>query len=192
MKKALITGAHGFVGAALCHALASEGIEVIAVLRDERADKKDLIGLHGVSVVYCDLARIKQLESLIQDRDIDVMYHLAWNGTSGALRGDYAVQISNITHTCEAVEVCKALGCNKFVFASSIMEYEIASLMEKTMAPGINTLYSSAKLSADYFARTLANSLGVEYVRAMISNIYGPGESSPSHMSISVTRPLWK
>ncbi len=35
MKKAIVTGANGFVGSALTHELVNNGIEVIALDRDE-------------------------------------------------------------------------------------------------------------------------------------------------------------
>ena len=62
--------------------------------------------------------------------------------------------------------------------------------METDATPGINTLYSSAKVAADYMARTIAGSLGVEYLRAVISNIYGPGELSPRLVNTSIRKML--
>ena len=63
-------------------------------------------------------------------------------------------------------------------------------MMERDDTPSINTLYSSAKVSADYITRTLAGKLGVEYIRAVISNIYGPGELSPRLINTSIRKML--
>ncbi len=82
------------------------------------------------------------------------------------------------------------MNCRRFVFASSIMEYEISSLMSTDATPGINTLYSSAKVAADYMARTRAGTLEVDFIRAVISNIYGPGEVSPRLVNISIRKLL--
>ena len=70
------------------------------------------------------------------------------------------------------------------------MEYEIAAAMEAASAPGINTLYCTAKITADYMARALAGSLGIDYIRGMISNIYGPGETSPRLINTSLRKLL--
>ena len=70
------------------------------------------------------------------------------------------------------------------------MEYEIEAVMKTESTPGINTLYCSAKTAADYMAKTLAGSLGIDYIRAVISNIYGPGERSPRLINISIRKLL--
>ena len=66
--------------------------------------------------------------------------------------------------------------------------------MEAIMAletePGINTLYCIAKTAANHMARTVAGSLGIDYIRAVISNIYGPGEMSPRLVNTSLRKML--
>ena len=190
MNKAIVTGANGFVGTALCKALSDANIAVIAVIRSETEDIAQIEKLKGLRIVYSDLSEFSSLPKRIPDRDIDVFYHLAWVGSAGPLRGDSNVQINNVSYTCTAVRACKELGCNRFVFASSIMEYEVEAMMNSEKVLGINTLYSSAKIAADYMARTIANSLEMEYIRAVISNIYGPGEKSPRLINTSLRKLL--
>ena len=38
MMKAIVTGANGFVGTAVCKALAAKGVEIIAIVRNEEED----------------------------------------------------------------------------------------------------------------------------------------------------------
>lgn len=187
MKKVIVTGANGFVGAALCKTLSEEGISVIAIVRNDEVKNIDQIkDISNIKIVYCNMSDFRNLSNYIEDRDIDVLYHLAWVGSAGPLRGDSDVQIKNIEHTCDTVRACADIKCKKFIFASSIMEYEIAAAMETEAAPGINTLYSSAKVAANYIARTVAGALGIDYIRAVISNIYGPGETSPRLINTSL------
>lgn len=190
MRKAIVTGANGFIGTALCRELSNQGISVIAVVRNEEENISNIENFCGLRVVYADLSEFKNLHEKISDRDIDVLYHLAWVGSAGPLRGSVDVQFNNIKYTCDTVEACSKMNCKRFVFASSIMEYEIEAIMATDAAPGINTLYSSAKVSADYMARTIAGSLGVDYIRAVISNIYGPGELSPRLVNTSIRKLL--
>ena len=190
MKKAIVTGANGFLGTAVCKELAEHGVEVIAIVRDLEANVSGIEGINGLRIVYSDLSNFVNLADQIHDRDIDVFYHFAWAGSAGSLRGDADVQLRNVKYTCDTVRVCAALKCKRFVFASSIMEYEIEAIMASDMTPGMNTLYSSAKIAADYMARTIAGSLGVEYMRAVISNIYGPGETSPRLVNTSIRKML--
>lgn len=190
MKKVIVTGANGFIGTALCRELSSQGIEVLAIVRNEEENTQEIEKLPKLRIIYCDLSEFGRLGALLQDRDVDVLYHLAWVGTAGPLRGDDKVQLDNIRYTCDTVKACKELQCKKFVFASSIMEYEIDALMKSDETPGMNTLYSSGKVSADYFARTIAGSMGIQYIRTVISNIYGPGETSPRLINSSLRKLL--
>lgn len=190
MRKAIVTGANGFIGTALCRELSNQGTSVIAVVRNKEENISSIEYLDGLRIVYSDLSEFNNLHELISDRDIDVLFHLAWVGSAGPLRGNAAVQFNNIKYTCDTVEACSKMNCKRFVFASSIMEYEIEAVMATDTTPGINTLYSSAKVSADYMARTIAGSLGVDYIRAVISNIYGPGELSPRLINTSIRKLL--
>lgn len=190
MKKAIVTGANGFIGTAVCKELADQGVEVIAIVRHLNETISDIAENKKIRIVYCDFSSFGKLAELIPDRDIDVLYHFAWAGSAGPLRGDADVQMNNVKYTCDTVKACAEMECRQFVFASSIMEYEIEATMAEEVTPGINTLYCSAKVAADYMARTIAGSLSVDYIRAVISNIYGPGESSPRLVNTSLRKML--
>ncbi len=190
MKKVIVTGANGFVGTTVCRELVSGGIEVIAIIRNEEENVSEIDNLTGLRIVYADLSNFRNLAHLIPDRDIDALYHFAWVGSAGPLRGDADVQMRNIQYACDTVRACADMKCKRFVFASSIMEYEIEATMATETTPRINTLYCSAKVAADYMARTIAGSLGIDYIRAVISNIYGPGELSPRLINTSLRKML--
>lgn len=187
MNKALVTGASGFLGTALCEELARRGARVIAVVR-ETSDASRIETLPGLRVVRCDMEGYSRLPEMIADRGVDVFYHLAWRGSAGGERADYDIQISNIAAACRAVDACAAMGCGRFVNAASVMEIEVAAFMRTEESPPHGTIYSSAKLAADYMARAHAASLGVGYIAAMISNIYGPREIAPRLINSSLRR----
>ncbi len=190
MKKALVTGANGFLGTAVCKELDRLDVETIAIIRDRQENITELENLKNIRIVYLDMSQFRNLADFVPDRNIDVVYHFAWVGTSGPLRGDHEIQLNNVRYACDTVNACRKLESRRFVFASSIMEYEIEELMKTEKEPGINTLYSSAKVAADYMARTLCASLNIEYIKAMITNIYGPGENSPRLINSSIRKML--
>lgn len=190
MKKAIVTGASGFVGAAVCRELVEQGVEVTAVARHRNERIADIKKEQEIRIVYNDLSDASLFADIIADRDIDVFYHFAWAGSAGLLRGDAKVQMDNVRCACNAVKACAAVGCKRFVFASSIMEYEMEAIMALETEPGINTLYCIAKTAANHMARTVAGSLGIDYIRAVISNIYGPGEMSPRLVNTSLRKML--
>lgn len=187
MKKAIVTGANGFVGSAVCRELTNRGTEVIAVVRE---NSDNIADLPNTKIVQCNMANYTTLPNLIGDRNIDVLYHFAWCGSAGKLRADDTVQLKNVQQTCDLVRVCAEMKCGRFVFASSIMEYETAAIMGTMETPSAGSLYCTAKITADYMARAIAGSVGVEYMRGVISNIYGPGEISPRLINTSIRKLL--
>lgn len=190
MKRVIVTGANGFIGSALCKELSTHNVQVTAIVQSCKSDIGGIREIPNVSIIYCDLSEYEKLPYLINERKFDVFYHLAWIGSAGKLRGDCNVQINNIKFACDAVKASAKIECKRFVFASSIMEYEIAAIMETENTPNISTLYSSAKIAADYMARALAGALGIDYIRAVMSNIYGPGEKSPRLINTSIRKLL--
>lgn len=190
MKKAIVTGANGFIGTAVCKELVSQGVEVIAIVRHLNETISSMAENKKIRIIYSDISNFGKLTELIPDRDIDVLYHFAWVGSAGPLRGDADVQINNVKYTCDTVKACAEMKCKQFVFAASIMEYEIEVMMATEVTPSNNSIYCSAKVAADYMARTIAGNLGVDYIRAVISNIYGPGELSSRLVNTSLRKML--
>ena len=162
MKKAVITGANGFLGSALCRELSAQGVAITAVVRSKDSDVSRIINLKNLQIVFADMSEMKNLDRIIRDRDADVFYHFAWEGSCGPLRGDYAVQLDNVKYTCDAAVSCKKIGCSRFVSASSIMAYEAAAMMQTEQNPPLPMLYSAAKLCAGYMARTAAAAAGAD------------------------------
>ena len=171
MNSAIVTGANGFVGRAVVETLRSNGVEVYCVSHSEQMPKDE-------HTIYCEMADYKELPDFFDNVSPDVFYHFAWQGTSGKARADEKIQLKNVECTCSAVRAAAQIGCKRFVFASSIMEYEVDSAIKAQRNPGISDIYSTAKLTADYMARIVAADQKVEYISSMISNIYGPGEKS--------------
>ena len=81
MRKVIVTGATGFVGSWVTKELLAHGIEVIAVVRENSRNVEKLQG-QNVKIVFCNLNNISGLPQLIEDRDIDTVYHFGWQGVS--------------------------------------------------------------------------------------------------------------
>lgn len=189
MKKAIVTGANGFVGSWLVKELLSRNVDVIAVVRNYDSMLKLTMKFCDVRCVICPLEEISLLPNIISDEDIDVFYHLAWSGTSGNDRAEVNLQLKNVQATCNAVNSAFKIGCKKFVNAGSIMEYEVMQYIPKdNITPGLGNIYSTAKLTADFFAKTIAANLKVPYINAIVSNIYGEGEKSARFINSTIRK----
>lgn len=190
MKKAIVTGAAGFIGSHLVKALSENGTEVFAVVRDHSPKSETLLHLKNVKVINCSLSGIKGLGSLIPERDVDVFYHLAWEGVSGPARADYDIQLLNAKYACDALLAAENIHCGKFVFASSISARETCAMMRSRRKMPPSSIYGAAKAAADSMAKALASQLNISYMSALISNVYGEGDGSPRFINSAIRRIL--
>lgn len=189
MKKAIVTGANGFVGHWLVKKLVKNDIYVYAVVRDENSQVDSIKNLNNVKIVYCDLENISKLDNIITDRDIDVFYHFAWNGSAGNARVDERLQMNNVLWTVDSVRVASKIRCKKFVGAGSVMEKEsLLATYTQGNAPGMAYIYGDAKIAAHCISKSVAGQLGIEHIWAMITNAYGEGELSPRFVNTTIRK----
>lgn len=181
VKKAIITGATGFIGTALCKELLDNGYGVTAVIRPESAKKEKIQyqseqaeRLNVIELALEDLARLPDMTE-----GADVFFHLAWNGSSGAAREDFDTQHTNIRYTAMAVRTAKRCGCKKFVGAGSQAEYGVVRgiAREDGTVPKPFMMYGAAKLSAYQMGRLVAAQEGISFVWPRIYSVYGVGEN---------------
>lgn len=181
MKKVLVTGANGFIGSLLVKELMSNGIEVIAAYHGGN----DRIPA-GVRAVEFTMEKFEDLNDRIPDRDIDVMYHLAWSGVSGALRGDYAMQLRNAKYTCDAVNVASKMGIKRFVGTGTLAQMDgLNYITENASTPNLVSCYGSAKTAAQFMSKAVANAAGIEHIWCYISNSYGIGDKSNNFINFA-------
>ena len=189
IKKAIVTGANGFIGSKLVKELINESIAVYAIIKDENADISSIKGITGVKIVYCDMLEYETLSDKITDEDIDFFYHFSWVGTSGDTRADYNAQINNIVSSCKAFITASKMNIKKFIYAASIMEYEIIKLYET--APNkfkMNHIYCVSKLSTHLMLLCLSSCSKMSFCTVVMSNIYGPGELSQRLINTTIRK----
>lgn len=173
MKKAIVTGANGFVGYWLIRELCKNGVEVTAIIKDTNENISMLSEFEGVNIVYCELAELETLKAKIKSRDFDAFYHLAWISAGGAGRADYAVQLQNVKYACDAVCVAKELGCKKILFAGTVTE-KIAENILNLSGKAVNNIYGICKHMTHCLVDVESQRQDIDYVWMQFSNLYGP------------------
>lgn len=178
MKKAIVTGANGFVGSHVVKELVKNGVEVVALDRDGCCEHIPFS--EKVKFIPFDLLKINDVTPVLKKIGADIYFHLAWFGMNGKTRGDPKVQLSNTAWTIDALKQASEIGCKRFVGAGSIMEYETYyAVIKQGNRPGAGYTYGAAKLAARAMCMTKAAELGIDFVWAEITNAYGVGENSP-------------
>jgi len=183
VRKAIVTGANGFIGSWLIKELIKYNIEVIAVVRNKESNI-DAIP-ENVRIVYCELELISDLVDLVCDRDIDVFYHLAWGGSGGNYRSNYKIQLLNSGYACDCAVVAKKLNCKKFICTGTITE-KIAENILSIDVKAENTIYGIAKHTTHCLLDVACKNLQLPYVWARLSNIYGGNNSTGNIISYTI------
>ena len=187
MKKVIVTGANGFVGSALVKELLKHNVEILAL--DMPGCNANIPADDRVKFLGLTLDNIGQLKDLVSDNGFDCFYHFAWAGSAGVARADTKLQLQNAQWTIDCLRTAKAIGCQRFVAAGSIMEYEtIAAAYTQGNKPGLGYIYGSGKLVAHTMAMSVAADIGIDLVWAEITNAYGAGEVSPRMVNTTIRK----
>lgn len=178
MKKVIVTGAGGFIGGALTELLLNEGITVYGVDISEKS-----IGRHSGKAnfipIIADFTKYNRLHEMIEDNDIDVFYHFAWQGVFGEPFKDYRLQLNNAAYATDALNQAIKIGCKKFVFAGTYNEIEVADFIDMSgQNPRYTCIYSAAKTAAEIICKTIAANSGIEYSAGLTSMSYGENNRS--------------
>lgn len=189
MKKAVITGASGFIGSAVAKQLLEAGRKVYGVgLGIEQCT--ELLMFSNFIPIELRFEEYKNLDTYIHERDIDVFYHFAWQGgfERKALR-DYDLQLQNAKYACDTVIAAIKLNTKRFIYAASINEVETQQFLNtfEIFQTRPTCIYASAKLVAELICRTIAQEHCLHYNAGIIPMLYGTGNLSKQLVNVVMT-----
>ncbi len=187
MKRAIISGANGFVGGAVVRELLQNKYEILALDRD--GCSWNLPKDERVQFVPCDLTEMMYLNEKLPKERYDIFYHFAWAGSAGPARADTTLQLQNAKWTIDALRAAKELGCGRFLCAGSIMEHEtMAAAYAQGNQPGPGYIYGGGKLIAHVMCMSVAAQIGIDLIWPEITNAYGIGEHSPRLVNTTIQK----
>ena len=177
MKRVLLTGGAGFVGANLCRWLLREGHEVQLLLRPGS-----------------NRWRLEPVEAEIRSREVDLedgeaveravatfrpewVFHLAAYGAYSQQADVRRMVRTNIAGTVNLVESCMATGFEALVNAGSSSEYgfkDHAPAETDVLEP--NSHYAWTKAAATHYCRFTGATLGLPIATLRLYAVYGPYE----------------
>ena len=172
----LVTGAGGFVGAAVVKAAVAAGHEVVALVRNDTSRLTSIAD--RISMQRVDLADTTTVAALLHSAKPAIVIHSAWEGVGGALRsGD--IQLDNIRTTVALADAAIAAGARKFVGIGSQAEYgRYDRKIVETDLPQPTLLYGAAKLAACHLAAQRCREAGMAFAWLRLFSVYGAGDNS--------------
>lgn len=184
MKKALLTGATGFIGSRLVEKLVACNIEVVYI-----APTPELACAFGdrAKGVVCQLDDLSMVERDMVSVGFDVVYHLAWDGVSTKVKNDYARQFSNVEYGLNVCRLAHAIGCNHVIIPGSVSEYAYSqNPVNGSDMPCPADAYGAAKsathIACDLYARQ--HDLLLNWL--LVSSVYGPGRFDSNVVTYSI------
>lgn len=171
--KLLVTGAGGFLGAAVARRAAVAGHEVVALLR---RPSSRLAGLR-VQVATVDLRDHAAVAAILADTRPDAVIHAAWSGLASTDRRSLA-QFAQVEPCWRLVEATARAEARRFIGIGSQDEYgPTEGRVDEGHLPCPVSAYGAAKLAAATLSANAARQLGAEFAWLRLFATYGPGDA---------------
>lgn len=174
MTKVLVTGATGFIGKALVHALNQQAFDVVAVVRHI----SQLVSEQQIELG--DLSSTTEYTDALQD--VDVVIHLAarahiMHDTASDPLAEFR-QVNTAATLNLAIQAAEA-GVKRFIFISSIkvngeQTAPNSPFQEQVASPPIDP-YALSKYEAEHGLMSLAQCSAMQVVIIRPPLVYGPG-----------------
>jgi nucleoside-diphosphate-sugar epimerase len=176
MKKALVTGGSGFIGANLVRRLIGKN-EVHLILR-EGSDTWRINEVLDKCVIHrADLSNRESLFSTVKEIAPDYIYHLAAYGAYSTQKNFEDFMKTNFTGAANLLDACAASGFSKFVSAGSSSEYGMKDRpMSESDVLEPNGLYGISKAAFTHYCMWKAKTDGLPITAFRLFAAYGPYE----------------
>ena len=187
MKRALVSGGHGFVASHLARALLERG-DAVTVLDLAPPPLSGLV-LQGVApeveLVEADLRDPARVGAAVESGEFDVVFHLAAQTLVGPAMADPAATFgANVLGTWNLLEACRRAEVPALVVASSDKAYgpseELPYREGMQLRPA--SPYEASKAAADAIALSYRPAYGLPVAVTRFANIYGGGDLNFSRL----------
>ncbi len=185
MRKILITGAAGFIGAHLAQRLVQQGDQIIGIdnLNDYydpqlKIDRLKMIERGNFEFIKLDLADKRGMADLFARHRFDMVVNLAAQaGVRYSLANPYAYVESNVFGFLNILEGCRHQQVKHLVFASSSSVYGANTNMPFSVHQNVDhpmSLYAATKKANELMAHTYASLYDLPTTGLRFFTVYGP------------------
>jgi CDP-glucose 4,6-dehydratase len=187
VKRALVTGGHGFVASHLARALLERGDSVTVL--DLAPPRLSGLTLQGVApeieLVEADLRDARRVGATIEANEFDVVFHLAAQTLVGPAMADPTATFeANVGGTWILLEACRRADVPAVVVASSDKAYgpseQLPYREDMPLRPA--SPYEASKAAADAIALSYRPAYGLPVAVSRFANVYGGGDLNFSRL----------
>lgn len=182
MKRIIITGAAGFIGANLTRRLLREGYDIHLLLRHGFKNWRILDVVNDVNIHKIELCDDRAVKSIVEIIKPDWIFHLAAYGSYPSETDFHTMVHTNIRSTANLVEACAKTGFEIFVNTGTSSEFGFKDhppSEKEFLEP--NSPYAVTKSSQTLFCQYVARKYNVNIITLRLYSVYGPYEE-PSRL----------
>ena len=182
MKRVLITGASGFIGANLTRRLLQDGHEAWLLLREDHQPWRVDEIVSVCHVVKGDVADRDAVRRAFTEAKPEWVFHLAAYGAYSNQTGFEKMAAVNLVGTAALLDASVATGVECFVQSGSSSEYGYkAAAPRESDVLEPNSHYAITKAAATHYCKLTACESGMKAITLRLYSIYGPWEE-PSRL----------
>lgn len=168
MRKAIVTGASGFIGSWLAQELLENDYQVTVLVRDKLKLLPEI--REHCLIVEKSLSDVKPKDF----STCDIFFHLAWSGVAPKEKHKLCIQLDNIRGSLNALEASNQAGCTLFVAVGTVAEYALCdNVMDMNARQTPNDFYGAAKVASHYFMEVRARQLKQSFIWCVVPSTFG-------------------
>jgi UDP-glucose 4-epimerase len=176
MKKILVTGGYGFIGARVVKHLRQKGLEVVILEHPAAPVRSDLA---DVQVIRADIADENSMSGA-RLKGIDAVLHFAAQSSGPRSFSIPVLDVKlNVLGTVNTINWCEVNQVDRLVIASSFVVYgdhPEREALDESVACWPKSVYATSKLAAENMLLSLAQPKGIRWNALRMFNVYGPGQ----------------
>lgn len=188
MKRALVTGAAGFIGTNIVKALFAKNYNVTAFIeKDDNKSYEKLVGINSSIEIIDDFDQLFAYADEIEP--FDTVFHLATVGVRPDYNNIELICDVNIKMGCKLVDFCKKNKSTLYVNFGSCFEYGDHGdiLLTEDMVCKPESLYAISKNASTNLVTAYAKDQEINMITVRPFGVFGEGEG-PSRLAPSIIK----
>ncbi len=198
MKKIIVTGGSGFLGAKLSQILTISGYEVLAIGRKKFSTLNSIRKEQLKNVIYFDSdLRNDSLEKIIDyvkwdKKEIYSLFHVAWGGETGLSDLNSDEQFKNLKISLDLFKSAEKIGITKYIFTGTMEEFFAEEYLNldhnKNTVYNRHVIYALAKLWTRRRLEIIGSKSKTDLIFITNSHVIGPGDDKDSFLQVSLSK----